>query len=40
METGAGVTLREGDPTLKDIVYGSAAQIASRHLRSGHRFCR
>ncbi|WP_371786093.1 M20/M25/M40 family metallo-hydrolase [Streptosporangium subroseum] len=26
----AGVTLREGDPTLKDIAYGSATQIASR----------
>ncbi len=26
----ANVTLREGDPTLKDIVYGSATQIASR----------
>lgn len=26
----AGVTLREGDETLKDIVYGSASQIASR----------
>lgn len=39
VETGAGVTLREGDPTLKDIVYGSAAQVASLgHLRSGHRF--
>lgn len=32
VETGAGVTLREGDPTLKDIVYGSAAQIASRAI--------
>ncbi len=32
VETGAGVTLREGDDTLKDIVYGSAAQIASRAL--------
>lgn len=29
-EAAAGVTLREGDDTLKDIVYGSAAQIASR----------
>jgi len=28
----AGVTLREGDDTLKDIVYGSAAQIASRAI--------
>ena len=27
-----GVTLREGDETLKDIVYGSAAQIASRAI--------
>lgn len=26
----AGVTLREGDPTLKDIAYGSTSQIASR----------
>ena len=26
----AGVTLRAGDPTLKDIVYGSTTQIASR----------
>ncbi|MFG2169443.1 M20/M25/M40 family metallo-hydrolase [Micromonospora chersina] len=26
----AGVTLREGDPTLKDIAYGSTTQIASR----------
>ena len=32
LDTGAGVTLREGDPTLKDIVYGSAAQIASRAI--------
>ena len=32
VETGAGVTLRDGDPTLKDIVYGSAAQIASRAI--------
>lgn len=28
----ANVTLREGDPTLKDIVYGSATQIASRAI--------
>ncbi|HEX6023716.1 MAG TPA: M20/M25/M40 family metallo-hydrolase [Solirubrobacter sp.] len=28
----AGVTLREGDPTLKDIVYGSTTQIASRAI--------
>lgn len=28
----AGVTLREGDPTLKDIVYGSANQVASRAI--------
>ena len=28
----AGVTLREGDPTLKDIAYGSTTQIASRAL--------
>ena len=26
----AGVTLREGDPTLKDIAYGSTTQVASR----------
>ncbi|WP_154674120.1 zinc-binding metallopeptidase family protein [Nakamurella lactea] len=26
----AGVTLRDGDPTLKDIAYGSTTQIASR----------
>ncbi|WP_028062260.1 M20/M25/M40 family metallo-hydrolase [Solirubrobacter soli] len=26
----AGVTLRQGDPTLKDIAYGSTTQIASR----------
>lgn len=26
----AGVTLREGDPTLKDIAYGSTSQVASR----------
>jgi hypothetical protein len=26
----AGVTLRAGDPTLKDLVYGSTTQIASR----------
>lgn len=32
VDTGAGVTLRDGDPTLKDIVYGSAAQIASRAI--------
>ena len=30
VDTKLGVTLREGDPTLKDIVYGSAAQVASR----------
>ena len=32
--TGAkvGVTLRANDPTLKDIVYGSAAQVASRAI--------
>ena len=28
----AGVTLREGDPTLKDITYGSTTQIASRAI--------
>jgi acetylornithine deacetylase/succinyl-diaminopimelate desuccinylase-like protein len=28
----AGVTLREGDPTLKDIAYGSTTQIASRAI--------
>jgi|GEM_PF-5216841 len=28
----AGVTLREGDPTLKDIVYGSTTQMASRAI--------
>ena len=28
----AGVTLRAGDPTLKDIVYGSTTQIASRAI--------
>jgi hypothetical protein len=28
----AGVTLRAGDPTLKDIAYGSTTQIASRAL--------
>ena len=30
VDTKLGVTLREGDDTLKDIVYGSAAQVASR----------
>jgi len=28
----AGVTLREGDPTLKDIAYGSTTQVASRSI--------
>ena len=28
----AGVTLRAGDPTLKDIAYGSTTQIASRAI--------
>lgn len=28
----AGVTVREGDPTLKDIAYGSTTQIASRAI--------
>ena len=28
----AGVTLREGDPTLKDIVYGSTQQVPSRSI--------
>jgi len=28
----AGVTLRSGDPTLKDLVYGSTTQIASRAI--------
>jgi hypothetical protein len=28
----AGITLREGDPTLKDIAYGSTTQIASRAI--------
>ncbi|GAA1324773.1 M20/M25/M40 family metallo-hydrolase [Leucobacter albus] len=28
----AGVTLREGDPTLKDIAYGSTTQVASRAI--------
>lgn len=32
LEFKAGVTLREGDPTLKDIVYGSANQVASRAI--------
>lgn len=32
VDTQAGVTLREGDPTLKDIVYGSANQVASRAI--------
>ena len=31
-DTGAGITLRKGDDTLKDIAYGSAAQIASRAI--------
>ncbi|MCR2813048.1 M20/M25/M40 family metallo-hydrolase [Microbacterium sp. zg.Y1090] len=31
-EATAGVTLREGDPTLKDIAYGSTTQIASRAI--------
>ena len=30
LTAGAGVTLREGDETLKDIVHGSTSQIASR----------
>ena len=30
LTAGAGVTLREGDDTLKDIVHGSTTQIASR----------
>jgi acetylornithine deacetylase/succinyl-diaminopimelate desuccinylase-like protein len=30
VEALAGVTLRAGDPTLKDLVYGSTTQIASR----------
>ena len=32
VNTQLGVTLRENDPTLKDIVYGSAAQVASRAI--------
>ena len=32
MDATAGVTLREGDPTLKDIAYGSTTQIASRAI--------
>ncbi len=32
VSTGAGITLREGDPTLEDIPFGSANQIASRAL--------
>lgn len=30
ISAGANVTLREGDDTLKDIVYGSTSQVASR----------
>ena len=39
VDTGAGVTLRDGDPTLKDIVWQRRPDRLPGHLRAGHQQC-